>query len=69
VLFAFSVPVLSGVGSRTFLLFQQDLSTRVDLWVKASHTLYRYQTSIGSGLEAISGPARTELRCQVRYKL
>jgi hypothetical protein len=69
VLFAFAVPMLSGVGSRTFLLYQQDLTRKVDLWVKASHTRYRYQKTIGSGLEEIGGPERTEIRCQLRYRI
>jgi hypothetical protein len=69
VLFAFAVPVLSGVGSRSFLLYQQDLTRKVDLWIKASHTLYRHQTTIGTGLEEIAGPERTELRCQLRFRL
>jgi hypothetical protein len=69
VLYAFAVPVLSGVGSRTFLLYQQDLSRKIDLWLKAAHTGYRYQKTIGSGLEEIGGPQRTELRCQLRYRI
>lgn len=69
VLYAFSVPVLSGVGSRAFLLYQQDLGRRVELWIKAAHTLYRNQDRIGSGLEEIQGPQRTEARLQLRYRM
>jgi hypothetical protein len=68
VLFAFAVPVLSGVGSRTFLLYQQDLTRKTDLWLKVSHNLYRHQETVGSGLEEIAGPEKTELRCQLRYR-
>lgn len=68
VLFAFAVPMLHGTGTRTFLLYQQDLSRKTDLWLKAGHALYRNQSTIGSGLDQIDGPEKTEVRCQVRYR-
>jgi hypothetical protein len=69
VLLAFAVPVLSGMGSRTFLLYQQDLTRKIDLWIKAAHTAYRYQKTIGTGLDEIAGPEKTEIRCQLRYRI
>ncbi|MGV3587642.1 MAG: ComEA family DNA-binding protein [Adhaeribacter sp.] len=68
VLSAFSVPAFFGTGTRVYLVVQQALGKKLDSWLKIAHTQYRNQETIGSGLEQISGPARTDIRCQVRYR-
>ncbi|WP_205504104.1 ComEA family DNA-binding protein [Rufibacter psychrotolerans] len=67
VLYAFSLPVFAGRGTHVYLLVQQALTRYLDFWFKLSHTHYRGQSTVGSGLEQIQGPARSEVRAQVRY--
>ncbi|WP_192821724.1 hypothetical protein [Rufibacter sp. LB8] len=69
VLYAFAIPVFIGRGSHVYFLAQQRLTRQLDLWFKISHTQYRGQDTIGSGLEMIQGNARTDVRVQVRYRL
>ncbi len=68
VLSAFSVPAFAGTGTRAYLVVQKSLGDKLDAWLKIAHTKYRNQQTIGSGLEEIAGPARTDIRCQLRYR-
>ena len=68
VLSAFSIPAFFGTGTRVYVLIQQTLGSKVDAWLKISHTQYRHQDTIGSGLDEISGPERSDVRCQLRYR-
>ena len=68
VLYAFSIPSFGGVGTRVYAVLQYSFSRKLDVWLKLAHTHYRYQDSIGSGLEEIQGSQRTDFRAQVRYR-
>jgi hypothetical protein len=68
VLYAFSVPSFSGLGTRVYGVIQYGFSRHLDLWLKVGHTHYRYQDTVGSGLDEIAGPRRTDVRAQVRYR-
>ncbi|MFD2514570.1 hypothetical protein ACFSRY_11895 [Pontibacter locisalis] len=68
VLYAFSIPAFSGRGTRMYALLQFRLLRNLDVWIKYGMTHYRNQDSIGSGLETIEGPRRSDLKAQVRYK-
>ncbi|QMU27277.1 ComEA family DNA-binding protein [Adhaeribacter radiodurans] len=67
VLYAFSVPALSGVGAHYYLVAQFKANSNLDFWVKYSNTNYRHQATIGSGLEEMKGHIREDIRVQVRY--
>ena len=67
VLYAFSVPALSGVGAHYYLLLQFRASAKLDFWIKYSATDYRHQKTIGSGLEEMPGSQRDDVRVQIRY--
>lgn len=67
VLYGFSAPALSGMGSHYYLLAQFKATRNIDFWVKYSVTNYRHQQTVGSGLEEISGNRREDIRLQVRY--
>jgi len=69
VLYAFSVPALSGTGTRMYVLWQHNILRQLDGWIKLTYTQYRNQKTISSGLEEIAGPNRTDVRCQLRYRL
>ncbi len=68
VLYAFSVPALSGTGTRFYTLVQFRPLRQMDVWVKYGLTQYRNQDTIGSGLETIEGSRRSDIKAQVRYR-
>ncbi len=68
VLYAFSVPAFSGRGTRMYVLLQLRPMRKLDVWVKYSLTHYRNQDTVGSGLETIEGPRRSDVKAQVRYR-
>ncbi|MFC5271496.1 ComEA family DNA-binding protein [Adhaeribacter terreus] len=68
VLYAFSIPSFSGLGTRIYTVLQYSFSRKMDVWLKLAHTHYRYQKTISSGLEEIQGSRRTDVRAQVRYR-
>ncbi|HEY4652586.1 MAG TPA: hypothetical protein VIG72_14285 [Pontibacter sp.] len=68
VLYAFSIPALSGKGTRIYALVQFQLLRDLDVWVKYGVTNYKNTDTIGSGLETIEGPRRSDVKAQVRYK-
>ncbi|WP_240773295.1 hypothetical protein [Pontibacter sp. SGAir0037] len=68
VLYAFSIPAFSGRGTRLYGLLQLRLMRQMDVWVKYGIMHYRNQDTIGSGLETIEGPRRSDVKAQVRYK-
>jgi hypothetical protein len=68
VLYGFSIPVFTGHGTHVYFLGQQRVTRHLDFWFKLSHTHYRGQSTISSGLEQIQGPQRTDVRAQVRYR-
>ena len=68
VLYAFSIPVLNGRGSRAYVVLRYGLTRSIDVWLRAARTLYREQETVGNGLEEIQGPHRTDVRVQVRWR-
>ena len=68
VLYAFSIPVLSGQGTRVYGLVQFRVNRHITLWAKYAVTNYRNINTVGSGLEEVNKPRRSEVRVQMRYK-
>ncbi len=68
VLYAFSIPALSGRGARTYAVLRYGINRHLDVWLRAARTLYRDQTTVGSGLDEIQGPRRTDVRVQLRWR-
>ncbi len=68
VLYLFYVPAYYGRGFRNYYLVQFNIGKKCDLWVKYAYTKYRNQDIISSGLEAIRGDLKTDLRVQLMYK-
>jgi hypothetical protein len=69
VLYNFSIPAFHGKGSRSYIMAKYKLHHKLSLWVKYARTRYHNQTSISSGNEMISGDTRTDLTCQILYKI
>ncbi len=69
VLYAVSIPVLNGRGTRAYFISQLTLNKTLTLWLRYAETRYRDQATIGSGLEEIQGRVRSEVTAQLRVKL
>ena len=69
VLYAFSIPMYYGQGSRCYLNLQYDLTKKITLWFKIAQTIYADdRESLSSGNEAISGNRKTDVRFLLRWK-
>lgn len=68
VLYAYSIPAISGKGIRTYLMARYTLIRGLDLWVRLAATIYDDKTETGSALNLINTNHRTDVRVQLRYK-
>ncbi|MFY0607717.1 MAG: helix-hairpin-helix domain-containing protein [Cyclobacteriaceae bacterium] len=68
VLYAFSIPAYNGVGVRSYILLQYTASRSLTFWARYSRFTYPNQDSIGSGLSAIDGNLKSDIRIMLRYK-
>ena len=69
VLYAFSIPMYFGLGSRYYLNVKYDLNKHLSLWFKIAQTVYAdNRESLSSGNEAISGNRKTDLRFMLKYE-
>lgn len=68
VLYYFSIPAYYSKGTRAYLLAQYSLGQKVDLWVRLAQTFFADQEQLGTGLDLIDGPTRSDIRVQVRFK-
>ena len=60
--------VYSGEGIRTFLNTSYRFSRQLRIWTRYAVYYYPGKTSIGSGLDEISGNSKSELKIQLRYQ-
>lgn len=75
-IYAYEDDVLSGSGSggyygkgiRTYLNFRYRLFRMLDLWGKYAIYIYQDKSSIGSGLDEITGNQKSDLKLQLRYQ-
>ncbi|MDO9634940.1 MAG: helix-hairpin-helix domain-containing protein [Paludibacter sp.] len=69
VLYAFSIPMFSGLGSKYYINLRYDFSPNVSCWFKISQLLYADdREKIGSGHEQISRNKKTEIKLLLRWK-
>ena len=68
VLYAFSFPAYFDRGVRHYLLVQYNLNRHVDVWVRWARTDLTNQDTIGSDLDQISAPHKTEVKVQARWR-
>ena len=66
-LYAFSVPAMSGHGMRAYLVAEADLSPRFNLGLRWAYNYQPSQTEWGSGNDLIPGATKHELKCQLRW--
>lgn len=69
VLYAFSIPMNYGLGSRYYLNLKYDASEKLAFWLKLMQTVYADdRESQGSGNEEIPGNRKTDIRFLMRWK-
>jgi hypothetical protein len=61
---AFSLPAYYGVGVKNYILIQYKLNKSLSLWMRYARTRYTDRDIIGSGLDAIAGNVRNDLKFQ-----
>ena len=69
VLYAFSIPMYYGKGSRFYLNLKYDLTSKMSLWCKYAQTVYADdRESISSGNEEIKGNRKSDVRFMLRWE-
>ncbi|MGV3558562.1 hypothetical protein [Larkinella arboricola] len=68
VLSAFSMPAYANKGIRNYLLIQYTLNKHLDFWLRWSRTDFRQQHTVGSDLDEIAKPHKSEVKVQARWK-
>lgn len=69
ILYAFSIPMFSGLGSRYYINLRYEISKNFSCWMKYSQNIYADgRESIGIGNELIIGNKRTEVKCLFQWK-
>lgn len=68
VLYAFSIPAYFNEGLRSYLLVQYKFSRALDAWLRIARTRLYDQNTLGSDLDLISKPHRTEVKLQLRWQ-
>jgi hypothetical protein len=69
ILYAFSMPAFSGIGSRYYVNLSYDFNKNLGCWLRYAGILYMdMRESIGSGKEMIAGNRKSEINCLVRLK-
>ncbi len=68
VLYASSFPVYHNRGVRTYANIRYRFGRKVDVWLRYATFVYREVDEVGSGLDAIDGNQRSDLRLQLRWQ-
>ncbi|MEO8762862.1 MAG: helix-hairpin-helix domain-containing protein [Ginsengibacter sp.] len=64
VLYSYSIPVFYDKGYRYYLNITYDLNKKTSIWARFAQTAYPGKSLIGSGLDAINGHLKTEIKLQ-----
>ena len=68
VLYAFSIPMYYGLGSRYYLNVQYEINKHFSIWFKIAQTTYADdRESLSSGNEEISGNKKTDVRFLLKW--
>jgi len=68
ILYGFSVPAYYGQGTRLVLVIKYSILDNLDCWFRIANTYYNDQQDLGTGLDAIEGNNRTDIKLQFRYQ-
>lgn len=69
VLYSFSIPGFQNKGTRFYINGRYKIRRGLDAWLKYSVTKYNDAETVGSGLDAINGNLRSEIKLQLRYQI
>ncbi len=67
VLYSYSIPVFYDKGYRYYFNLNYDLTKKLTFWFRWAQTIYKDATTVGSGLDEISGNKKTEVKLQFQY--
>lgn len=67
-LYTFSVPAFSGRGQRNYLLLTYSPLAKLDVQAKYAVTVFEDVSSVGTGLDEVSGDTVREIRLQMRWR-
>src|SRR5690606_29967531 len=59
---AFSIPAYSGRGTRNYIIAEYKINRNITIWLRYSRTRFIGEHDIGSGLEAISGNEKNDIK-------
>jgi len=69
ILYAFSIPMYYGLGSRYYLNLKYELNKHLSCWFKIAQTVYADdRVSLSSGNETITGNRKTDMRLLVKWE-
>lgn len=69
VLYAFSIPMYFGLGTRYYINLQYDLNKQLSLWFKIAQTVYADdRETLSSGNETINGNRKTDVRLLLKWE-
>lgn len=68
VLYAFSFPAYYNRGMRQYVLVQYNVSKQLALWFRWSRTDITNQNTVGSALDLIDAPHKSEVKLQARWR-
>lgn len=68
VLYAYSFPLYHNDGIRTYLNLRYRFGGSMDVWLRYASFIYLGVEEIGSGLDAIEGNQRSDVRLQLRWQ-
>jgi hypothetical protein len=68
VLYAYSIPSYYYRGSKYYLMVHYSIVRGIDCWVRIGRTDYNNQETVGSDLDEINAPHKTELKAQLRFQ-
>ncbi len=69
VLYSFSIPAYYGNGSRFYLKLRYKIRRGPQIELRYARSFFPNQQSVGSGLDTVPGPARTEVKCQLLWQI
>jgi hypothetical protein len=67
ILYSFSIPVFYEKGFRYYININYDISKKIALWFRFAQTIMPERTTVGSGLDEISGNKRSEMKLQLQW--
>ncbi|NDP19964.1 MAG: helix-hairpin-helix domain-containing protein [Paludibacter sp.] len=68
VLYAFSIPMYYGQGSRYYLNLQYELNSKLSVWFKIAQTVYADDRELlSSGNETLAGNRKTDVRFMLKW--